>query len=142
MKKILPLAFLSLAAAGFTGCTEKVGVDNPDDTVGYWYHFGSGTLDVRYIGKTLDQVFQAAIRGVDQYGAKRVGEDRPVPGKSDQNYYRIYARTDGDIKLTVQLTPRRNPENKTEWIEVSVQFGSFGNLQESQRVVSFISKNI
>ncbi|MDR1817814.1 MAG: DUF3568 domain-containing protein [Puniceicoccales bacterium] len=139
MKNILSLSALAAAAVSFSGCVESIGVDNPSDPNGKWEHFISGTLSTTYPGKTLDEVFQATIRGVDQYGAKRVGEEHP--DKKDR-IYEVVARTVGDIRLTVTLEVVSDPRTKSDAVRATIQYGTYGNVKESQKVISFITRNI
>ncbi|MDR3228972.1 MAG: DUF3568 family protein [Puniceicoccales bacterium] len=147
MKKLLSLSALAvLSAATFTGCVSKIGVDNPvGDNNASWNNFITGTLVTNYPGKTLEDVFKAASLGVEKYGATRVLEHKPDPRKDapkTQPYYEVIARTVGDIKIDIIISIAKDPKNKTEWTQVSVQYGTWGNIKESQKIVSFISQNL
>lgn len=139
MKKLSILAAAAFAALPFAGCVNDVGVVNPYNTTAQWNSIGF--LTTKYPGKTIDEVFQATIRGLDQLygGTSRVGEHRPKP---KEPYYEVYARVVGDIKITVKIVTARDAKTKEQWTEATVSYGTWGNLQESQKIVAAISRNL
>ena len=140
MKKLLSLAAVAaLATLGLTGCGTNVGVDTPDDTNG---NYAQGGLTVRYASKGenyIESVNNAAKKALDQLGYFRTGET------PRQNGISHYARTHGDIEITVDLNRRvveSKEGEKSEWIYVNVRYGSWGNCQKSQQIVSKITANL
>lgn len=140
MKKLLSIvALASLASLGLVGCGTNVGVDNPDDTNG---SYTQGNLVVRYASKNenyIENINNAAKKALDQLGYFRTGET------PRQNGITHYARAHGDIGISVDLAKRvveSKEGEKSEWIFVTVRYGTWGNCQKSQQVVSKISANI
>ncbi|MDR2844778.1 MAG: DUF3568 domain-containing protein [Puniceicoccales bacterium] len=144
MKKLASLiALAAIALIPFSGCTTDVGVKNQyNNDNGQYDSFGNFTT--KYPGKTLEEVFNASLKGVDQvYGAgRRVGENRPDGKPNSPKTYEIWARVAGDIKITVTIGTVRDEKTKTEWTQVSTQYGAFGNLKESQKLIAAISGNL
>jgi hypothetical protein len=145
MKKLLsPITLAAAAVAFFSGCVTDLNVDNPLEKRATWNQFFIGSLVTKYPGKSIEEVYQAANRGLDQaYGPGcRKGENRPQGDNPKvEPYIEIVARVIGDIRVTVHITTAKNPKAGTEWTQVTVQYGS-GNLGESQKIVSAISRNL
>lgn len=140
MKKLLSFAALSaLAMLGLTGCGTAVGVDNPHDSSG---NYAFGALETRYASNGenyIETVFNATKKALDQLGYYRTGET------SRQNGVTVYARAHGDIEITVTLTKRiieTKDGQKNEWVYSSIRYGTSGNCQKSQQIVSKISANL
>ena len=102
----------------------------------------SETLNVRYAAKVknyIENVNTAAKKALDQLGYFRTGE---TPRRDGITHY---ARTHGDIEVTVDLDKRvieSKEGEKSEWIYVNVRYGSLGNCQQSQQIVSKITANL
>jgi hypothetical protein len=149
MKKYLSLALAAVSVFAFAGCQNGVGVDNPyNQNNAVWNNFITGTLVTRYPGKTQAELFTAASRGIDAYldkngGGARVGQITPKT-KSTKSvpYYEIVARAAGDIKVSIVISTAKEQRAKEEWTQVSVQYGTWGNMKESQKIVSFITQNL
>lgn len=140
MKKLLTFAALaSISALSLVGCGTAVGVDAPDDSSG---NYSVGTLNVRYAAKGenyIENVNNATKKALDELKYFRTGES------PRQNGITHFARVHGDIEVTVTLDKRVTESKegvKSEWIYVSVRYGSWGNCQKSQQVVSKISANL
>ncbi|MDR1498164.1 MAG: hypothetical protein LBS59_07140 [Puniceicoccales bacterium] len=145
MKKLLlPAVSAVTTIAFFSGCVTELNVDNPVEKRATWNQFFTGSLVTKYPGKTIEEVYQAANKGLDQaYGPGcRKGENRPIGENSKQEpFIEIVARVVGDIRVTVHITTAKDPRAGKEWTQVTVQYGA-GNLGESQRIVSAISRNL
>jgi hypothetical protein len=162
MKKYLSVAALAATTAlMFSGCVTDVRVSNPAYKRAEYVKFISGDLVVRYPGKTQKELLDATNKGLDQYlgGKGRVGENWPEDNPSLPPAYEIFARTAGDIKITVLITTETaaatpESENATgektvaakdepkEWTQVTISYGAFGSLPESQKIEEFITKNL
>ena len=140
MKKLLTFAALAaIASLGFTGCETASGVDNPDDSTGY---YNMGAFTTRYTAKSQDyieNVFNATKKGLDQLGYYRTGE---TPSKDKVT---VFARAHGDVQITVDIFKKvieAKDGSKSEWVYVAIRYGTWGNLKESQQIASKISANL
>ncbi len=140
MKQLLTFAALSaFASLGLTGCGTSVGVDNPHNSTG---RYATGTLNTKYAASTedyIENVNNATKKALDDLRYFRTGES------PRQNGITHYARTHGDIEITVDLTKRveeGKDGQKTQWVYVSVRYGTWGNCEKSQQIISKISANL
>jgi hypothetical protein len=140
MKKFLTLATLSaIASLSLTGCGTAVGVDNPDDSQA---NYNGGALVTKYAAKNQDyieNVFNASKKALDDLKYFRTGE---TPGKDKIT---VYARAHGDLEITVTIAKKvieTKEGQKQEWVTVAVRYGTWGNCQQSQQIVSKISANL
>ena len=141
MKKLLSILTLgALVALPFAGCTTVVGVRNPQDSNGSWADL-SGSLTVRYPQSTVEEVFVATKKGIDQLGYFRTGEDLPRENAKSKSI-KVYARGVGDIEVTVTISIATDVKTKKEWTQAVIKYGAWGNLKESQVIVEAISKNL
>ena len=143
MKLAATLALLATALA-VTGCNTLIGVDNPDQREASFSN-ATGTLVTRYNTSDLDAVFNAVKRAIDsQSDMKRMGET-PDPENATGNDLLgvvVIARAIGDLEVKVELVKAEDPISKQPFISVSVKYGFFGNLPQSQKLVSIISQNL
>jgi hypothetical protein len=135
------LLLLSLAALSFTGCSSEISVENPLNSTGQWTSFLSGNLIVRYPGKAPLDVFQAARKGVDDYGASRISEELPEHNPGDEPAYKIHARNKEGTKIFITVSEAQDENTKEKWAQVVVKFGS-GDQSESQKIVAAISQKL
>lgn len=148
MKKFFSILTLgALVALPFAGCTTVVGVRNPQDTNGRWADL-SGTLTVRYPQSTVEQVFVATKKALDQIKwdettlmYKRTGETLPRENDKAKRII-VYARGIGDVKVTVTIYTAVNTKTKEECTQADISYGAWGNLKESQVIVEAISQNL
>lgn len=142
MKKILAISLLA-AAAAFSGCT-TVTVDIPGSE-----HAGDAvwtrrTLEnVRYYKSDVEAVKAAAIDAGRSLGLYYAGD---TPSKYGTELYFCGPKF---VKITIDITrrapkPSKNPAVPTppEYTEVSIVYGTWGDLDASQALVSGISKNL
>ncbi|MDR0534985.1 MAG: hypothetical protein LBG65_01285 [Puniceicoccales bacterium] len=160
MKKHFAAAALAATGALTTaGCVQEVRI--PENAAleprGEWVSFVSGDLVVKFPGKTQQEIFKAASLALEDYGAKRLSEDRPEDTPTLPPAYAIYARVIGDLKVTIRITTESDfiledtPPNadgqpsgkkKREWVQASISYGAFGNLSESQKIAAAICKRL
>ncbi|MDR2981143.1 MAG: DUF3568 domain-containing protein [Puniceicoccales bacterium] len=139
MKKLLSLAMLTaLVAFPLSGCITQVGVNAKNSTADW--NSMSGSLTVKYTDNTIEDVFVATKKGLDQLQFFRTGETLPKDGKSGS--ITVYARAIGDMNITVDIYTAKNTKTKKEWTQAVIKYGTWGNLQESQKIVSAISENL
>ncbi len=143
MKLAATLALLATALA-VTGCNTLIGVDNPDQREANFSNV-TGTLTTRYNTADIDSVFNAVKRAIDsQSDMKRMGET-PDPENATGNDLLgvvVIARAIGDLEVKVELVKAEDPISKQPFISLSVKYGFFGNLPQSQKLVSIISQNL
>ena len=144
MKLAASLALLATALA-VTGCNTLIGVDNPDQREASFSNV-TGTLVTRYNTTDLDAVFNAVKRALDsQSDMKRMGET-PEPENATGNdllgVVTVFARAIGDLEIKVEVAKAEDPISKQAFTTVSVKYGAFGNLPQSQKLVSLISQNL
>lgn len=140
MKKLLTFATLSaIATFSLTGCGTAVGVDNQDDSQA---DYRGGALVTRYAAKHQDyieNVFNATKKALDELKYFRTGE---TPGKDKIT---VFARAHGDLQVTVDIYKKvveTKDGQKQEWVYAAVRYGTWGNCQQSQQIVSKISANL
>jgi hypothetical protein len=164
MKKHISIVALAATAALLSsGCVTEVKVESPNAPKAEWVKFFSGELIVRYPGRTQKELFDATNKALDQYlgGNRRVGENWPADNPALPPSYEIFARTEGDIKISVLITTesatatsetteageagaekKAKSDEPKEWTQVVISYGAFGNLPESQSIEKFITKNL
>lgn len=139
MKKFLPILALAAASLSLTGCDTTYAVNNKDDSNGS-YQFGAATM--RYRSQSpeyINNVFNATNQALTQLGYFRTGE---TPGKDKVT---VFARAVGDVEITVDIYKKvleLKDGSKQDWIYVTVRYGTWGNLKESQSIQSKISQNL
>ncbi|MGA0134579.1 MAG: DUF3568 family protein [Opitutales bacterium] len=142
MKPVLVTALLALAFA-FSGCNTSVGVDNPDSREASANQV-TGIVSTRY-NASVDSVFNAVNRSLDQTpGMMRTGESdiAGVEGAQERAGVKVFARSVGDLLVTVEIVKTEDKEKKETYTAVAIRFGAFGNLPESQKLISRISSNL
>jgi hypothetical protein len=141
MKPAAVLALLATALA-VTGCNTLIGVDNPDQREASFSNV-TGTLTTRYNTADLDSVFNAVKRAIDaQSDMKRMGETPDEGPNKELLGVTVFARAIGDLEVKVELIKAEDPISKQPFVAVSVKYGFFGNLPQSQKLVSIISQNL
>jgi hypothetical protein len=143
MKLAASLALLATALA-VTGCNTLVGVDNPDSREATFSNV-TGSLVTKYNTADINAVFNAVKRAIDsQSDMKRMGET-PDPENAAPNELVgvvVYARAIGDLEIKVEIAKVEDPISKQVSTSVTVKYGAFGNLPQSQKLVSIISQNL
>ncbi len=140
MKKALALALLA-AAFVLSGCNTMVGVDNTDTHEGQFSNV-TGTLVTRY-NADPEAVFNAVKRTIDSMkGTLRTGETDERGANKELLSVVVYARTVGDLEIKIDVLKAQDEITKTNFTQVTVKYGFFGNLPESQQIVSKISANL
>lgn len=141
MKHALATALL-VSAVAFTGCNTNVGVDNPDSREAAASQI-SGVVTTRY-NAPVENVFNAVKRSLDQTpGMMRTGEsDITGAGDDDKVGVKVFARSVGDLLVTVEIAKTEDKEKNETYTSVSIKYGAFGNLPESQKLISRISSNL
>ena len=142
MKHALATALLASAVA-FTGCNTNVGVDNPDSREATASQI-SGVVTTRY-NAPVENVFNAVNRSLDQTpGMMRTGESDITGsgGAQDKIGVKVFARSVGDLLVTVEIVKTEDKEKNETYTAVSIKYGAFGNLPESQKLISRISSNL
>ena len=139
MKNALTLALLATVLA-FTGCTQ-VGVDNADTREGKFSNL-TGTLVTRYNAEP-EVLFNAVKRTLDGMpGTLRTGETDERGANKELLSVVAYARTIGDLEIKITIEKTEDEVTKVSFTQVTVKYGVFGNLPESQQIVSKISSNL
>lgn len=139
MKNALTLALLATALA-FTGCTQ-VGVDNTDTREAKFSNL-TGTLVTRYNAEP-EALFNAVKRTLDALpGTLRTGETDERGANKELLSVVVYARTIGDLEIKITVEKAEDEITKVAFTQVTVKYGAFGNLPESQQIISKISSNI
>jgi protein involved in sex pheromone biosynthesis len=128
MKNALALALLASAFV-LSGCNTSVGVDNAETREGQFSNV-TGILVTRY-NADPEAVFNSVKRTLDSMrGTLRTGETDERGANKELISVTVFARTVGD-----EIT-------KAAYTKVTVKYGFFGNLPESQQIVSKISSNL
>jgi hypothetical protein len=141
MKLAATLALLATALA-VTGCNTLIGVDNPDQREATFSN-ATGTLTTRYNTTDINAVFNAVKRAIDaQTDMKRMGETPEEGPNGELLGVVVYARAIGDLEIKVEVVKAEDPISKQAFTTVSVKYGFFGNLPQSQKLVSLISQNL
>ncbi len=133
---------LSLLAALFlAGCATQIGVDNSQNREASFSNV-TGVLTTRYTSDT-EAVFNAVKRTIDAMpGTLRTGETDDRGANKELNSVVVYARTIGDLEIKITIEKAEDPETKAVFTQVKVKYGAFGNLPESQQIVSKITSNL
>lgn len=102
----------------------------------------TGALTTRYAAKTpdyIENVFNASKKSLDELKYFRTGETPRKDGVT------IYARAHGDIAITITLDKKitTGSDGATmEWVDVSIRYGTWGNVAKSTEIVSQISNHL
>ena len=133
---------LSLLAALFlAGCATQIGVDNSQNREASFSNV-TGVLTTRYTSDT-EAVFNAVKRTIDAMpGTLRTGETDERGANKELISVVVYARTIGDLEIKITIEKAEDPETKAVFTQVRVKYGAFGNLPESQQIVSKITSNL
>jgi hypothetical protein len=119
------LTFATIYVLVLSGCTTPVAIDpqtGQDQLAEYRAGYFYAPLDA-----PIGQIFNAAIRELDNLGYFRTGE------LHKDGSITIYARKVGDEKVTVRA--KRIPEGPAE---LRIRIGNLGNLAESQVLYAHI----
>ena len=134
-------ALALLAALVLAGCSTQIGVDNSQNREASYSNV-TGVLTTRYTSDT-EAVFNAVKRTMDAMpGTLRTGETDDRGANKELNSVIVYARTIGDLEIKITIEKAEDPETKAVFTQVSVKYGAFGNLPESQQLVSKITSNL
>jgi hypothetical protein len=134
-------ALALLAALVLAGCSTQIGVDNSQNREASYSNV-SGVLTTRYTSDT-EAVFNAVKRTIDAMpGTLRTGETDERGANKELNSVIVYARTIGDLEIKITIEKAEDPETKAAFTQVRVKYGAFGNLPESQQLVSKITSNL
>ncbi len=134
-------ALALLAALVLAGCSTQIGVDNSQNREASYSNV-SGVLTTRYTSDT-EAVFNAVKRTIDAMpGTLRTGETDDRGANKELNSVIVYARTIGDLEIKITIEKAEDPETKAVFTQVKVKYGAFGNLPESQQLVSKITSNL
>ena len=133
---------LSLLAALFlAGCATQIGVDNSQNREASFSNV-TGVLTTRYTSDT-EAVFNAVKRTIDAMpGTLRTGETDDRGANKELNSVIVYARTIGDLEIKVTIEKAEDEQTKAVFTQVKIKYGAFGNLPESQQIVSKITSNL
>lgn len=142
MKKNLAISLLA-AAAAFSGCT-TVDVDIPGSKFAGEATWTQRTLEnVRYYNSDVEAVKAAAIETGRSLGLYYAGD---TPSKYGTELYFCGPKF---VKITVDITRRAPKKSKNstlplppEYTEVSIVYGTWGDLEASRAIVSGISKRL
>lgn len=134
-------ALVLLAALVLAGCSTQIGVDNSQNREASFSNV-TGVLTTRYTSDT-EAVFNAVKRTIDAMpGTLRTGETDDRGANKELNSVIVYARTIGDLEIKITIEKAEDPETKAVFTQVKVKYGAFGNLPESQQLVSKITSNL
>ena len=137
MKSALAL----LATLLLSGCATQIGVDNSQNREASFSNV-TGVLTTRYTSDA-EAVFNAVKRTIDAMpGTLRTGETDDRGPNKELNSVIVYARTIGDLEIKITIEKAEDPETKAVFTQVRVKYGAFGNLPESQQLVSKITSNL
>lgn len=137
MKSVLAL----LAAIVLAGCSTQIGVDNSQNREASFSNV-TGVLTTRYSSDT-EAVFNAVKRTIDAMpGTLRTGETDDRGANKELNSVIVYARTIGDLEIKITIEKAEDEQTKAVFTQVKVKYGAFGNLPESQQLVSKITSNL
>jgi hypothetical protein len=113
----------------------QIGVDNSQNSEASFSDV-TGVLTTRY-SADAETVFNAVKRTIDAMpGTLRTGET------DDRGSVVIYARTIGDLEINITIKKTEDEVTKAVYTQVEVKYGFFGNLPESQIIVSNITTNL
>lgn len=139
--KLIALSAI-VAAIALSGCTtqpvDQPGSKRPEAT---WNSITGTLSDVRYYNSDVDKVYKAAEKALKELGVFNTGYDQTKRG------YRIHGRALGDYKVVIDITSRTVSTKGTNrepipYTEVSVSYGSWGELAPALQIVSKISRNL
>jgi hypothetical protein len=134
-------ALALLATLLLSGCSTQIGVDNSQNREASFSNV-TGVLTTRYTSDT-EAVFNAVKRTIDAMpGTLRTGETDDRGANKELNSVIVYARTIGDLEIKITIEKAEDPETKAVFTQVKVKYGAFGNLPESQQLVSKITSNL
>jgi hypothetical protein len=134
-------ALALLATLLLSGCATQIGVDNSQNREASFSNV-TGVLTTRYTSDT-EAVFNAVKRTIDAMpGTLRTGETDDRGANKELNSVIVYARTIGDLEIKITIEKAEDPETKSVFTQVKVKYGAFGNLPESQQLVSKITSNL
>jgi hypothetical protein len=134
-------ALALLAALVLAGCSTQIGVDNSQNREASYSNV-TGVLTTRYTSDA-EAVFNAVKRTIDAMpGTLRTGETDDRGANKELNSVIVYARTIGDLEIKITIEKAEDPETKAVFTQVKVKYGAFGNLPESQQLVSKITSNL
>ncbi|NBV48670.1 MAG: DUF3568 family protein, partial [Verrucomicrobia bacterium] len=134
-------ALALLAALVLAGCSTQIGVDNSQNREASFSNV-TGVLTTRYTSDT-EAVFNAVKRTLDAMpGTLRTGETDDRGANKELNSVIVFARTIGDLEIKITIEKAEDPETKAVFTQVRVKYGAFGNLPESQQLVSKITSNL
>ena len=134
-------ALALLAALFLAGCSTQIGVDNSQNREASFSNV-TGVLTTRYTSDT-EAVFNAVKRTIDAMpGTLRTGETDDRGANKELNSVIVYARTIGDLEIKITIEKAEDPETKAVFTQVKVKYGAFGNLPETQQIVSKITSNL
>jgi hypothetical protein len=137
MKSVLAL----LAAFVLAGCSTQIGVDNSQNREASFSNV-TGVLTTRYTSDT-EAVFNAVKRTIDAMpGTLRTGETDDRGANKELNSVIVFARTIGDLEIKITIEKAEDEQTKAVFTQVKVKYGAFGNLPESQQLVSKITSNL
>ena len=134
-------ALALLAALVPAGCSTQIGVDNSQNREASFSNV-TGVLTTRYTSDT-EAVFNAVKRTIDAMpGTLRTGETDDRGANKELNSVVVYARTIGDLEIKITIEKAEDEITKAVFTQVRVKYGAFGNLPESQQLVSKITSNL
>lgn len=137
MKTALPL----LLALLLSGCSTQIGVDNSQNREADFSNV-TGVLTTRY-SSDAEAVFNAVKRTIDSLpNTLRTGETDERGANKELISVVVFARTVGDLEIRVTIQKTEDEVTKTVFTQVKVKYGNFGNLPESQQLVSKITSNL
>lgn len=138
MKKLIYLPAVALIASLF-GCA--VDVDIPEIKFSNEATWTGRTLqNVRYYDTTVDTIAQAAVEAAKAQGLFFVGENPNSRGGTE-----LIFRGDLDIKVTIDIDvrkPSQRDSSAPSYVEVQIVYGTWGDLEKSQKLVSGITQNL
>ena len=102
----------------------------------------TGVLTARYNSDT-EAVFKAA-KGIINVmpGTLRTGETDERGAHKELSSVIFYARTTGDQEIKISIEKAEDKVTKAIFTQVKVKYGAFGNMPESEKIVSRITSNL
>ena len=134
-------ALALLATLLLSGCATQLGVDNSQNREASFSNV-TGVLTTRYSSDT-EAVFNAVKRTIDAMpGTLRTGETDDRGANKELNSVIVFARTIGDLEIKITIEKAEDEVTKAAFTQVKVKYGAFGNLPESQQLVSKITSTL
>ena len=140
-KKILAVSALA-AVVSLAGCVSQP-VDQPGSRrpEGSWNTITGTLSDVRYYNSDTDRVYKAAEKAFRDMNIFVTGYTQ------HKNGYTLFGRAVGDYKVTVDIMSRQVSTKGTNrqpipYTEVSVSYGSLGELGPALQIISKISAGL